>query len=488
MIPRVGDEGRLLQVFAYLLGTRWITQWVVGWRRTHPQAPRPRERCFTLRVTLWCMIWQRLRQGVCLDEVVAHVRSGKVNGLGPRRRGPLSRRLKSDQSSAYNAARQRVPVALVKDALRLSHTKLVAWLEKVVRGHGDGAAPRRERLWLDGSTLRVLTNPELAARFPPARARKGDTDWCLMRVCVAFCARCGAVCYAALGSHYVSEQAMAWELMLQAAVGTLWIGDRNFGVWSVVARALCSHQDVLVRLTRSRARSLAGRGRRRRLGDQAIRWVPSPNSQIPEGCAGCVVEGRLIQVRVQRGRRWVRLWLFTTLLDAQLYPVQLLVQWYGQRWGAELNFRTLKTHLAMGELRVTTPEMVAREFYVGLLAYNLVRTLMWHSAQTHGEDPCRLSFSRARARILEWMELWSLSEPVSVATAPRWLRRMRPQIARCLLPQRRRPRVSEVRAVRHRPPSKFPAFSGNRRVARNKHRRLAAQRDRGIDKALFQDA
>ena len=86
------------------------------------------------------------------------------------------------------------------------------------------------------------------------------------------------------------------------------------------------------------------------------------------------------------------------------------------------------------------------------------------------------------------MEVWSLAEPVSVLTAPRWLRRIRQQIARCLLPKRRRPRANETRMVRRRPPSKFTQFSGSRLAARAKHTRQATQRCRGTDKALFQDA
>jgi hypothetical protein len=485
MSRRGVEDGRILQLFAWLFGTRWLQRWQADWERAHPEAPRFRERGFTLRVTLWCLIWQRLRRGASQDQVMGQVSSGKCDGLGPRRRGKLSRRLQSHHTSAYNQARQRLPVALVQAALGLLRSRLLGW---VGGGRGGGAAQRRVRLWLDGSTVRVLANRELAARFAPARTRKGDTDWCVLRVCVAFCARCGAALYATLGSQYVSEQAMAWELMGQAAVDTLWIGDRNFGVWSVVARAVQCRQEVLVRLTRDRARALAGPGRRGRQGDHRVRWRPSRHSQIPEGCTVSEVEGRLIQVRVRRGRRWVRLWLFTTLVDASVYPVELLVQWYGQRWGAELNFRTVKTHLGMGELVVLSPEMAEREFYVGLLAYNLVRTLMWQSAQASGTDPQALSFGRACTRIVEWIELWSLSEPVSALTAPRWLRRIRQQIARCLLPQRRTPRPSEVRLVRRRPPSKFPEFWGSRRAARCKANRLAARQHKGMQAALFKDA
>jgi Zn-dependent protease len=53
-----------------------------------------------------------------------------------------------------------------------------------------------------------------------------------------------------------SEQAMAWTLIEAAADFTIWIGDRNFGIWSMAAQAVRCHQDTLTRLTRARAAKL----------------------------------------------------------------------------------------------------------------------------------------------------------------------------------------------------------------------------------------
>lgn len=48
---------------------------------------------------------------------------------------------------------------------------------------------------------------------------------------------------------------------------------------------------------------------------------------------------------------------------------------YGQRWNVELDLKHLKTTLGMDILRGKTPEMVRKEIYAYLLAYNLLRTL-----------------------------------------------------------------------------------------------------------------
>ena len=264
-----------------------------------------------------------------------------------------------------------MPLALLSEAL----AHLRQGLLKLV---GLAPAPRkrpgpaqRTRQILDGSTLAVLVNPRLAAAYPPARNQSGKSDWSLMRIVVGFCARSGAVLSALEGAMQRSEQAMAWTLIEAAAPFTLWIGDRNFGVWSVAAQAVRYRQDVLVRLTRARATKLAGGQPLHSGEDRLIQWSPSRSDQTPPGTERLAVSGRLIYVRLQKNGQWIDLWLFTTL-DSKDYSVQLLVSWYGQRWQAELHFRSVKTQMKLAELDVCTPEMARKEFYAGLLAYSLV--------------------------------------------------------------------------------------------------------------------
>ncbi|MBH8556288.1 transposase [Nostocaceae cyanobacterium CENA357] len=77
------------------------------------------------------------------------------------------------------------------------------------------------------------------------------------------------------------------------------------------------------------------------------------------------------------GFRTQRVSLITTLLDGTTYPTLKIVQLYYQRWQVELDLRHLKTTLGMDVLRCKTPSMVRKEIHVYLLAYNLLRSLMW---------------------------------------------------------------------------------------------------------------
>ena len=282
------------EVFALLFSRRWLEQWQKKWRAQKRLAPgdpgRPKpapgrfyERIFSLRVTLWYLLFQRLNFDQTQAAVVVNLRAGGANRLGRRGAGKLSRRVRSTQTSAYNQARQRMPLTLLSEAL----AHLRQGLLKLV---GLAPAPRkrpgpaqRTRQILDGSTLAVLVNPPLAAAYPPARNQSGKSDWSLMRIVVGFCARSGAVLSALEGAMQRSEQAMAWTLIEAAAAFTIWIGDRNFGVWSVVAQAVRYRQDVLVRLTRARATKLAGGQPLHSGEDRLIQWSPSRSDQTPPG-------------------------------------------------------------------------------------------------------------------------------------------------------------------------------------------------------------
>ena len=147
------------------------------------------------------------------------------------------------------------------------------------------------------------------------------------------------------------------------------------------------------------------------------------------------------------------------------YPVELLVRWYGQRWQAELHFRSVKTQMQMAELDVCSPEMARKEFYAGLLAYNLVRTLMWAAGERLEEKLQVLSFSDARREVLSRLKDWGRRCASGSGTTQRWVRLLIAEVARQTLPKRRKQRPSEIRRVRHRR-QKFPPLTGSRAAAR----------------------
>ncbi|MCC5618805.1 transposase [Nostoc sp. CHAB 5836] len=103
------------------------------------------------------------------------------------------------------------------------------------------------------------------------------------------------------------------------------------------------------------------------------------------------------------GFRTQRVSLITTLVETTTYSILELVGLYGQRWDVELDLRHLKTTLGMDVLRCKTPSMVRKEIYVYLLAYNLLRSLMWSAGTTYGTPPNRLSLQGTRHHLINFI-------------------------------------------------------------------------------------
>jgi len=85
----------------------------------------------------------------------------------------------------------------------------------------------------------------------------------------------------------------------------------------------------------------------------------------------------------------------TTLLDPQQTTKEDLATLYRARWNNELDLRSLKSAMQMRELRCKTPELVRKEVWTHILAYNLIRTVMAQAAARHSVAPRTISFTGA---------------------------------------------------------------------------------------------
>ena len=146
--------------------------------------------------------------------------------------------------------------------------------------------------------------------------------------------------------------------------------------------------------------------------------------------------------------------------DTGAYSTINLVKLYGFRWDVELDLKHLKTTLGMDILRSKSPAMVRKEIYAYLLAYNLLRTLMWEAATAYGVQPLRLSLQGTRQHLDNFI-------PQLLATSgnkrSRIYRILLAMIVHKEVPER--PGRSEPR-VRKRRPKAYPLMKKPRCVLR----------------------
>jgi hypothetical protein len=113
----------------------------------------------------------------------------------------------------------------------------------------------------------------------------------------------------------------------------------------------------------------------------------------------------------------------------------------------------LKGTLQLEQLTCATPEMMAKEINLAMLAYNLVRAVTYLAAQKAGLPPRAFSFTRVR-NVVRAME------PLIAAAANEQEReelweKMMYYVGQAKLPKRRKRRTSYPRAVWGRPQT-FP--------------------------------
>src|SRR5690348_17064203 len=90
--------------------------------------------------------------------------------------------------------------------------------------------------------------------------------------------------------------------------------------------------------------------------------------------------------------------VITTILDAAVDGVQI-GNLFERRWDGEVDIRSSKSTMKMDVLRCKTPEMVRKEIWAHLLAYNLLRTVMAVAAAESGIEPREISFKGAKQAV-----------------------------------------------------------------------------------------
>src|SRR5262249_32731279 len=112
------------------------------------------------------------------------------------------------------------------------------------------------------------------------------------------------------------------------------------------------------------------------------------------------IEMREIRVRVRRkGHKTRTIVIVTTLLDVERYTAKELTDLFAARWNCELDLRSIKRVLGMHHSRCQSPDMVRKELWMHLLAYNLIRVRMAQAADRHSILPRELSFTAATNHI-----------------------------------------------------------------------------------------
>lgn len=401
---------------------------------------RVRRGIYPARVVLWLMILQRLSAEGTLAIAVQLLLQGAAAPLLPNCRRVRRRRI-SAHTGGYCRARQKLPTLLCRQVMR----EMLLQLKRIL---GRNDPEQRPVFVLDGSSLELEHCRELVRTYPPAENQNGRAHWPVLRIVVMHDVYSGLAeephWGPMYGQHAVSEQELAEKAIDALPPEAVVVGDRNFGIlWTAYAAHRMSRA-VVLRLSKPRAHKLLGPIAQE--GDYPVTWKPSrwdggKGRRVP---AEAEVTGRLLAVRIGRGKSKQWLYLFTTL-D---WSVEKIVELYGLRWNIETDLRSLKQTVRLNHIAAKSADMMEKEFIMAVAAYNLVRAVICMAAQRHQLDPRQLSFSGVLNAVnAAWPKLLAAK---TSKQKQREFRRVLDIAAQCTLPRRRK-RRSYPRAVwRHR--------------------------------------
>lgn len=424
-------------------------------------------RAYTPLIVIWGFLYQRIQDDHTCDNYVAYLHSGRADQLDPfdKHRQPLSYRLRSESNAAYVQGRNRMPLALLQEAMQLVYKQIRSWLGD--QGTWQGHAVR----FIDGTTFTLYPQGDLAATYGHSSNQRGQHYWVKVRSVASFDLISQAAVAVTEAPYLVGETSLVLPvLQADPEQGALYIGDRNFGVYRVLQAVRATSKEALFRLQKSQWKSLL-----RRNGIDRIRhgeschcvWRPSGHDTLLEGIPAPAISGRLLYVRLEKeGFRPIDLYLFTTLLDEERYPVSALAALYGRRYAsAEGDFRHIKTTMQLDYLCVRSAAMLRKELVAGFLAYNLVRALMTRAAQLDGRQVTSFSFAQAKRRIYHAL-FESYPSWANALTAP--AKHLCRQLNGCRLPSRLSKVQHEPRRKRYRW-RRYPPLTTDRHTARQIH-------------------
>lgn len=365
---------------------------------------------YTPAITLWAFLSQVLFKGAQRSCVAAVARV--VVLLVALERGPCS-----SNTGAYCRARAKLSEKVI---------------HRITVDVADGCEGQVDAEWLwrgrhvflvDGATVSMPDTPENQEAYPQPHTQQKGLGFPIARVVVLLSLATGMLKDMAMGPYTgkeTGETALLRQLLDRFKPGDILLGDRYFCSYFMIALLMELGIDFVTRVHQRRPVDFR-RGRRLGKGDHIVQWrrpqKPEWMDQQTYDRMPPSIEVREIHVHVGRpGSRTESFVVVTTLTDAAEYAKDDLAELYHYRWLAELDIRAIKVTMGMDILRCKTPEMVRKEMWTCLLAYNLIRQTILQSAHESGISPRRLSFTAAMQSIAaSWLVMVLSDDGVGVS-------------------------------------------------------------------------
>ena len=346
-----------------------------------------RSRVFCPLVTLWGWLSQSLSQDKSLNEVVSRIVAHRVaTGL------PMC----SASSAAYSKARTRFPL--------LAMELMAKEIGRKVHSSADGSWNWRGRevFLADGTGFTMADTPENQLAYPQSPKSPRGLGFPITRAVALISLATGAVINMAFGRYKgkgQGELGLLGRMLDSLSSGNVLVADRYYPTFATVAELQRRGVDLVSFSHRARDVDFSA-GQVLGTNDHIVVW--NKGHYRPEGMDAktfdalpetVLVREFAIEIECRDGGKEQAV-VVTTMTDPAI-PQKELSGLYWKRWNCELDIRSIKHSLHMDVLRAKTPDMVRKEIWCHILAYNLLRGTMVESAKRNDVLPRELSVKGA---------------------------------------------------------------------------------------------
>jgi len=358
--------------------------------------PEHRERRFPPTETTAMFLAQVLSPDRSCQMIVDSVATQRLRASLP---------LCSTRTGAYCRARARLPTPML--------TKLSSFVGQLMTQRAPLAWHWRGRpvRLVDGATVALPDTPANQAAYPQPSTQRPGLGFPQCRIVGLICLASGGVLNAATSAcrgKGSDEQTLLRAIFDTLQTNDMLLADALYGTYFLLCALRARGCDGLFAQQGARARSTDFR-RGQRLGtrDHVVEWQ-KPKKK-PDWMTPAQYAQAPATLRVRELRTGGKL-LLTTLLCAKQTSKADLRALYQQRWNIELDLRNIKSTLGMDKLSCKSPDMVVKEIWAYLLAYNLIRLLMTQTALLVNRAPRSLSFKHTLQMWSAWHSCGSVSE------------------------------------------------------------------------------
>ena len=349
------------------------------------QGVKYRDRVFSPVTTIWGFLSQVLSEDhSCRDAVSRIIAHRAANG----------NTVCSPNTASYCNARSRILTNVLSTLAMQTAEELQTSIADEWKWNG------RSVFIVDGSSVSMPDTPENQRKYPQPPTQATGLGFPLARIAVLLSLATGA-CHDLAIAPYKGKGTGETNLF-RRMYDTLKPGD------VVLADALFDDYFIACELCK-RGIDIVARAQYERTGSRTVLSRPDGDILVwqrpnkPRGMTGEQYRSyprNLImrQVTVDaRGKnnRVKQFKVITTILDVSIDGRQI-GDLYERRWDGEVDIRSIKSTMQMDILRCKTPDMVHKEIWTHLLAYNLLRTVMAVAANENDTEPRKVSFKGAK--------------------------------------------------------------------------------------------